>query len=184
MSTADLELELKRHREPGADLPASNAIKLPIDEALRYRDGGNLPDDLDRTLRLVLVVNDPAELSYLQQRRLEYEPDFHEAPDWRREGSRLVNVIPLRVDHAAAASPMAAGWWNDPDLARLEEEWARSGMVEGITVPPEWRSFVYKTVLSLRAAGKEVTVDTVLASIARWLPPNDVERIALALRKE
>lgn len=183
MSTTDLELELKRQREPGLELPPSNARPLSPEEALAYRDAGNLPDELERTLRLVLVVSDPAELSYLQEKRLRYEPDFHDAPDWRREGSRPVNVVPLRVDSGDAASPMADGWWNDPDIARMEEEWARTGKVEGITVPSEYRSFIYKTVSSLRAAGKEISVDSVLASIARWLPPEDVERIALALRQ-
>ena len=183
MSTSDLELELKRHREAGSDLPSSNARPLSTEEALAYRDAGNLPDDLERTLRLVLVVSDPAELSYLQEKRLHYEPDFHDAPDWRREGSRPVNVVPLRVGSGDAASPMAKGWWDDPDIALMEEEWARTGKVGGIAVPAEYRSFVYKTVLSLRAAGKEISVDSVLASIARWLPPSDVERIELALRQ-
>lgn len=184
MSTADLELELKRQREPGSNLPPSNALALSVDEALAYRDSGNLPDELDRSLRLILVVKDPAELSYLQAKRLEFEPDFHDAPAWRREGSRPVNVVPLRTDPGGPGSPMAEGWWNDPDLARMEDEWSHTGRVAGMNVPADYRSFIYKTVLSLRAANKEVSVDSVLASIARWLPPDDVKRIALALREE
>lgn len=184
MSTADLELELKRQREPGTAVPPSNALALSVEEALAYRDAGNLPDQHDRSLRLVLVVNDPAELSYLQEKRLEYEPDFHDAPAWRREGSRPVNVVPLRTDPGGRGSPMVEGWWNDPELARMEDEWSRTGRVAGMSVPAEYRSFIYKTVLSLRAAHKEVSAEAVLASIARWLPPRDVQRIALALRKE
>ena len=94
MSPHDLELELKRWRQPELDVPPSAAIPLPIDEALAYRNSGNLPDAHDRSLRLVLHVNDASELSYLQQKRLRYEPDFHDAPSWRREGSRPVNVVP------------------------------------------------------------------------------------------
>ncbi len=184
MNTADLELELKRAREPGRALPPSNALALSIEDALAYRDAGNLPDELDRSLRLVLIVNDPAELSYLQEKRLRFEPDFHDAPAWRREGSRPVNVVPLRADLEGPSSSMAEGWWTDPDLARMEDEWSRTGRVAGIKVPADYRSFIYKTVLSLRAANKEVSTDSVLASIARWLPPGDVERIALALRQE
>ncbi|HEV3472554.1 MAG TPA: hypothetical protein VG408_05030 [Actinomycetota bacterium] len=184
MSTADLELELKRAREPNLDLPASNALALSIEDALAYRDAGNIPDELDRSLRLVLMVHDPAELSYLQEKRLEFEPDFHDAPSWRRDGSRPVNVVPIRTDRGDTVAAMAGGWWNDPDLARLEDEWSRTGRVADMTVPAEYRSFIYKTVLSLRTADKEVSVDSVLASIARWLPPSDVERIGLALRKE
>ncbi len=184
MSTADLELELKRARQPGSDLPRSNALALAVEDALAYRDAGNLPDELDRSLRLVLIVKDPAELSYLQSKRLAFEPDFHEAPAWRREGSRPVNVVPLRADLEGPSSPMTEGWWTDPALARMEEEWSRTGRVAGMKVPAEYRSFIYKTVLSLRAANREVSIDSVLASIARWLPPDDVERLALALRQE
>ena len=176
MSVADLELELRRARSGDATLPESNALPLSVTDALRYRDAGNLPDESDRSLRLVLHVADAAELSYLQQKRLLFEPDFHDAPDWRRSGSRPVNVVPLRTGSTSPAEPDDA-WWEDPALAELEKEWSEHGTVAGLAVPSAYRGFVYKTVLALRAAGKEVTVDSVLASIARWLQPEDVERI-------
>ena len=181
MSAHDLEIELRRWREPDADVEPSNARPLELHEALAYRNEGNLPDGLGRSLRLVLQVNDAAELSYLQQKRLEFEPDFHNAPTWRREGSKPVNVVPLRRDDVKGAGERA--WWDDPLVAQLEEEWARSGLVEGMHVPGEIRSFVYKTVLSLRASGLEVTPDSVADSIARWLSPEETAEIRAALKQ-
>src|SRR5687767_15492660 len=98
MSSADLERELRRWREDDAETDESGAIHLRVTEALAYRDAGNIPDDQGRSLRLVLHGNDSAELSYLQQKRVEFEPDCHVAPTWRREGSKPVNVVPLRRD--------------------------------------------------------------------------------------
>jgi hypothetical protein len=180
MSAHDLELELKRWRTDET-VPASGAEPLSVEDALAYRDAGNLPDANGRSLRLVLHVNDAAELSYLQQKRLQYEPDFHDAPTWRREGSKPVNVVPLRRDDVAGAGGRA--WWDDPDVAELEAEWSRSGTVAGMTVPAEFRSFVYKTVLSLRAAGRPIDADSVADSIARWLPPEEVEQIRTSLKQ-
>ena len=178
MSTRDLEIELRRWRGD-EDAPPSNALALPLEDALAYRNGGNVPDELDRTLRLVLHVNDPSDLTYLQDKRLAFEPDFHDAPTWRRDGSRPVNVVPLRSD--TATGPGLEAWWDDDAIAALEQEWRRSGRVAGVVVPAEYRAFVYKTVLSLRAAGRPVTKRTIVASIARWLAPEDVERVAAAL---
>ena len=181
MSAHDLEIELRRWREPEAEVESSNAKPLEVEEALAYRNAGNVPDDLGRSLRLVLHVNDAAELSYLQQKRLAFEPDFHDAPTWRREDSKPVNVVPLRRSDVRGAGGKA--WWDDPQVARLEEEWARSGMVEGMYVPGEIRSFVYKTVLSLRSAGREITPDSVADSIARWLSPDEAAEIRDALKQ-
>ena len=181
MSAHDLEIELRRWREPDAAVEASNAKQLDVPDALAYRDAGNLPDGLGRSLRLVLHVNDAAELSYLQQKRLGFEPDFHDAPTWRREGSKPVNVVPLRRADVKGAGGRA--WWDDPDVALLEEEWSRTGMVEGMRVPGEIRSFVYKTVLSLRSAGREVTPESVADSIARWLSPEEAAQIKAALEQ-
>src|SRR3712207_1512564 len=100
MSAADLETELHRWRHPEEDLPPTRAEPLSMEAALAYRNAGNIPDEHDRSLRLVLHVRDAAELTYLQQKRLDYEPDFHEAPEWRREGSKPVNVVPLRYEDA------------------------------------------------------------------------------------
>jgi hypothetical protein len=129
-------------------------------------------------LRLVVTVGGGS-AAVLHEKRLRWEPDFHDAPDWRRAGSVPVNVVTLRTDEARAAAPGA--WWDDADLARLEAEWGSTGMVAGLAVPAEYRSFVYKTVLSLEQAGRPVTVESVLASVARWLSPEQVEELRRAL---
>lgn len=181
MSAADLEIELKRWRNPGEAVPATGAEPLTTEAALAFRDAGNIPDDRGRSLRLVLHVNDAAELSYLQQKRLAFEPDFHDAPSWRREGSKPVNVVPLRRDDVRGGGGRA--WWEDPDVAALEKEWSATGTIAGMRVPAEVRSFVYKTVLSLRAAGREVTPASVADSIARWMLPEEAEQIRRALEQ-
>ncbi|MDQ4065866.1 MAG: hypothetical protein M3161_07450 [Actinomycetota bacterium] len=178
MSTRDLEIELRRWRGDN-EAPRSNALELSIGDALAFRNAGNLPDELGRTLRLVLHVNDPRDLTYLQDTRLRFEPDFHDAPRWRRTGSRPVNVVPLRA--AAATGTDMDAWWDDEAVRTLEEEWSRTGRVAGVGVPAEYRAFVYKTVLSLRAAGRDVSKDAIVSSIARWLDADDVARIAEAL---
>jgi hypothetical protein len=183
MSAAELETELARWRHPERGTPPTGAVRLTIADALAYRNAGNLPDSDGRSLRLVLHVDDARELSYLQEKRLEYEPDFHEAPSWRREGSKAVNVVPLRREGIVGAASGAA-WWDDPDIAALEKEWSVSGLVEGLPVPAELRGFVYKTVLSLRAAGRPVTPDSIADSVSRWLPPDQAEHIRSALRAE
>ncbi len=139
MSTEELEQELARWRSRSRAVPASGAVRLSIAEALDYRDRGNLPDEHGRSLRLVIHV-DPGADESPSTRRLLYEPDFHEAPTWRRPGSRPVNVVPLRV--GAAPAPAAGPWWEQPDVAALEGEWGRSGEVEGIAVPAAYRGFV------------------------------------------
>lgn len=182
MSTRDLELELARWRDPEHPPEDSSARKLSVEEALAYRDAGNLPDDHGRTLRLVLHVESAADLTYLQSKRVLFEPDFHDAPDWRREGSKPVNVVPLRA--ASVEGTLADAWWDDPELQALEEEWSRTGNVAGIRVPGAYRGFVYKTALALKAAGREVTIDSIVSSVSRWLPSEEVDRLAGALRAE
>ena len=179
MSTADLERELRRRREPDADVPRSNARRLGRDEALAYRDAGNLPDELGRTLRLVLVVDDERDLASLDAKRRRYEPDYHRPPAWRRAGSVPVNVVPLRA--SGVRGPAAGPWWEQRDVAELEAEWRRTGAVGGLAIPAEYRSFVLKTIVSLRAAGEPVTPDTVADSIARWLDAREAARIRAAL---
>lgn len=181
MTAGDLEIELKRWRNPDENVPVSGAEPLTTEAALAYRDAGNVPDESGRSLRLVLHVNDAAELSYLQQKRLEFEPDFHDAPSWRREGSKPVNVVPLRRDDVRGGGGRA--WWEDPDVAELERKWSETGTVAGMRVPADVRSFVYKTVLSLRAAGREVTPTTVADSIARWMSPTEADQIRRALEE-
>ena len=178
MSTEDLEVELSRRRDPSSDPPPSNTVRLEVDEALAYRNAGNLPDELGRSLRLVLHVEGPEDLAVLSRKRLRYEPDYHDAPVWRREGSRPVNVVPLR---GAGVSGNARPWWDDPELGALEEEWRRRGTVSGMAVPGPYRSFVYKTVLSLQATGVAISVDAVADSISRWLPPEEAAEIRQAL---
>lgn len=177
MSTGDLEIELARHRDPGADRPPSHAVRLEVHEALAFRNAGNLPDEGGRSLRLVLRIERAEDLHRLHTKRLEFEPDYHSAPSWRREGSRAVNVVPLR-DPGVEGSPEA--WWEKPATAELERMWQATGEVEGIRVPGAYRSFVYKTVLSLRDAGLPVTIDAICDSILRWLP-DQAEAIRAAL---
>lgn len=178
MSTSDLERELARWREPAAAGPPSNAVALTVDEALAYRDAGNLPDEHGRTLRLVLYARDIEEVRALGRKRLQFEPDYHAAPEWRREGSAPVNVVPLRgPDVVGDASP----WWESPDVAALEAEWRDTGRIAGLAVPPEYRGFVLKTVVGLRDAGIRVDVDSVAASLSRWLAPEQVREITNAI---
>jgi hypothetical protein len=59
----------------------------------------------------------------------------------------------------------------------LEEEWRAHGTAAGIPIAGDYRSFVYKTIVALRASGVDVTPDSIAASIARWLSPEDVARI-------
>lgn len=179
MSTRDLEIELARRRKPDSELPPSKAERLSVEDALAYRNAGNLPDAKDRSLRLVLIIGHPDELTYLDSKRSLYEPDYHDAPSWRREGSRPVNVVPLRDPNVAPES--SGPWWDDPQLGALEREWRDRGTVAGLPVPGEYRGFVYKTVLALRSAGREVTVETVADSISRWVPPDEAARIRAAL---
>ena len=176
MNTEELEVELARHR--GADLPPSSAVPLSIDDALAYRNRGNMPDARGRTLRLVLHVRDRAELTNLWQKRLLFEPDHHERPTWRGPSSRPVHVVPLRIAELPPADEGA--WWEQPELAELEREWASAGTVAGIRVSEERRGFVLKTVLAFRAAQLAITPTTIANSVERWLP----ERDALELRAE
>lgn len=179
MSETDLERELIRRRSPDGQVPSSNALRLATEEALEYRNAGNLPDENERSLRLVLHMRDASELRSLERKRLLYEPDFHQAPEWRVAGSRAVTVVPLRVSDIGAAP--AEGWWEQPEVAVLEDEWAQRGTIGGVRVPPDYRGFVFKTVLSLRAAGKDVTASSIADSVQRWLPPDDASRIRSAL---
>jgi hypothetical protein len=181
MSTGDLERELARERNPDADTPPSNAVKLTVEQGLAFRDAGNVPDDEGRTLRLVLRIEGADELTRLDAKRLLYEPDFHERPGWRRSGSKPVNVVPLRAPEVSTEAREA--WWDRPELKALEDEWRASGTVEGMRVPAAYRGFVYKTVLSLKAAKKEVTSAAIADSIARWLSPEETERIRSALEQ-
>jgi hypothetical protein len=179
MSDADLERELSRWRSPGRGLEPSDALLLDIPGALAYRNAGNLPDARGRTLRLVLRVRDTSELAALESKRLVYEPDFHEEPQWRTTGSRPVNVVPLRDEEGPASE--AGPWWEQPELAALETEWQQHGTVGGVRVPSDYRGFGFKTVVSLRTAGKDVTATSIADSVARWVSPDDALRIRAAL---
>jgi hypothetical protein len=186
MSTRDLEIELAAERGEETDVQQSDAQPLTAAEALAFRNAGNIPDELNRTLRLVLRIDRPRDAGELRAKRLEYEPDYLEAPSWRGPGSAPVNVVPLaatdtRRKRRAGESP--ATWWNDPQLARLEAEWESTGAVSGVAIPAAYRGFVYKTVLELRAAGRRVTVDAITDSITRWTRPGDAEEIRRALQE-
>lgn len=177
MTTSELERVLKAWRA-GDPAPLSGACKLSVADALAHRDSGNIPDAAGRVLRLVLFVADSDALASIERRRLRYEPDFHAAPSWRRPGSKPVNVVPLRSPGLRGKD---APWWEDGDVGALEDEWQRTGRVAGLEVPGGYRSFVYKTVLSLREAGEEVTARSVADSVARWLEPRDASKLRRAL---
>lgn len=182
MSPADLEVELRRFRSKGGPVEPSNAIALETDQALRYRDAGNLPDELGRSLRLVLRVDSAEELRSLDAKRARYEPDHHDAPNWRRPGSKPINVVPFRAP-AIEIAPTDA-WLDDEDMADLERTWLHEGRVFGVRVPGAYRGFVYKTAAALHRAGRPVTVGTIIDSLRRWLEPEDVEAIRRALEAE
>lgn len=173
MSTRDLERVVSAWR---AGRLEDAGIELSVDEALRRRDAGNIPDEDDRTLRLVLFVDGEP----LEHKRLRFEPDYHRPPEWRREGSRPVNVVPLRTK--ASPAPVARPWWEMPRVKELEREWRDTGMIAGMRVPADYRSFVFKTVLALQDAGEPVTPQTVGDSIARWLSPADARKVAESLQ--
>ena len=183
MSTADLERELERRRSGRRDLPPSEALHLSVDDALAYRNAGNLPDDKGRSLRLVLEVDGPGDLRALHSKCLTYEPDFHDAPSWKREGSRPVNIVPLALPGSEEGPAAGAAWWEDAELAALEDEWRARGEIHGLKVPGPYRGFVYKTVLALVAAGREITPDSVADSIARWVPEAEAREIRAALNE-
>ena len=178
MSNDDLENELARWRGD-EKRPPSRAQQLSIEDALTFRNQGNVPDELGRWLRLVLRVDDELDLSDLERKRLHYEPDFLKAPSWRRPGSKPVNVVPLRAPDVAGSG--AAEWWADPEMAEMEAQWVRTGAVDGVVIPEQYRSFVYKTVALLRHTGTPVTVAAITGSISRWLDPEHAERVRVAL---
>lgn len=181
MSAVELEKELPHIDDPSRDGPVGSAIPLSVEDALTYKRDGNLPDPFGRSLRLVLrtAETDPEAIA---RRRLDFEPDFHDAPTWRRPGSKPVNVIPLRA-RSQANDKKSEAWWDDPIMAELEAEWRERGTVGGVTVPGRYRSFVLKTVASLRVAGLDVTADSIADSIERWVPPADAVEIRSALRR-
>ena len=178
MSTPDLERELARWRDPATPVPPSNAVALSVEEALAFRDAGNLPDEHGRTLRLVLFARDLDEVRRLGRKRAEFEPDYHDAPRWRREGSAPVNVVPLRTP---GVSGDPSPWWESSDVADLEAEWRGTGRLAGLPVPAEYRGFVLKTVASLREAGRPVDLASIAASLERWLSPEQVREITDAI---
>ena len=180
MSTTTLERVLAQWRDGDEPSVPDDAVPLTVEAALRIRDAGNIPDEQGRSLRLVLHTTD-ADVDRLAMRRLEFEPDFHDAPTWRRHGSKPVNVVPLRRRSVEAPEEP---WWEQPDVRSLEEEWSATGTVAGIAVPEEFRSFVFKTVVSLRAANLEVTPHSIADSVARWLAPEEVERLRRALTEK
>ncbi|MGI8406911.1 MAG: hypothetical protein ACR2L3_00140 [Actinomycetota bacterium] len=177
MNTSDLERELRRWRT-GDGAPSDNVQPLTIAEALSYRNAGNLEDELGRSLRLVLRINSPEDLHALEAKRLAYEPDYLGAPGWRRAGSKPVNVVPLRPPEVRGR---AEAWWDEATMAAMEAEWSATGAVDGLVIPGEYRSFVFKTIAALRAAEQEVNVSSIVGSLQRWLSLDQAEEIRRAL---
>ncbi len=175
MSDRDVEIEIARFR--GEDRPASNASPLSIPDALEFRAAGNIPDEMGRCLRIVLSDEEMP----FEKRRLDFEPDLHAAPTWRREGSRPVTLIPLPSGAGKEVKPEEWRWSDDPAMQALEDEWTRTGGAGGLVIPAEFRGFLFKTIATLQDEGREVTIDSVCSSISRWLSPSDVDRIRSAL---
>ena len=176
MSTRELERALGAWRD--SDQDAEFGIRLTSEVALKLRDAGNVPDAEGRSLRLVLFVD----AEPLERKRLQFEPDYHEAQTWRREGSALVNVVALRTPD----SPRGDGrpWWEMPRVKEMEAEWQRSGAVAGIKVDGQYRSFVFKTVIALQDAGLPITPDTIADSVGRWLGADDAARVRASLQRK
>ena len=91
-----------------------------------------------------------------------------------------MNVIPVGLRHEGRQRP----WWEDEAVAELESEWKERGTIAGVRVPSAYRSFVYKTVIALRASELPVTARTIADSAARWLPERDAEELRQALLEE
>lgn len=177
MDNRALERELQLFRT-GEGPGGEHVEALSIDAALAFRNAGNLPDDLDRTLRLVLVIETEDDLRNLDAKRAALEPDYLDAPTWRREGSRPVNVVPLR---AASVRGTEQAWHEDPEMDALESQWRESGTVEGVTIPGDYRSFLFKSIVALRSTGREITVESLCGALERWLDPAQVAEIRAAL---
>lgn len=175
MSVADLEAELAHLRDP-ARPRGTTTLQISQRDALAFRAAGNVPDEHGRSLRLVLEVGGEP----LASKRLRYEPDFHAPPDWRRAGSKPVNVVPLRTEPPPDDGTERA-WWEQPDVAELEREWQETGAVGGVRIPAAYRSFVLKTIASLGSAGVVIDVDSIAGSLSRWLTPEQVAEIRAAL---
>jgi len=176
MSVAELERELIRFKngeDPGPAKP------LTQESAMNFRDAGNVPDEAGRTLRLVLHVTSQDELLALDEKRRRWEPDYLDAPTWRRPDSKPVTVVPLR---SADVEGRPRAWWDDEVVGPLEEGWRRTGRIAGLEVPAEVRGFVLKTVVELDTAGRDVTVDAIVDSLSRWLKPDEVATVERALR--
>jgi hypothetical protein len=180
MSTTSLVRLLEAFRRGDETYEADDIEPLPVADALAFRNAGNLPDDQERTLRLVLRVDSKEDLHSLDERRLALEPDYLDPPAWRREGSKPVNVVPLR---AADVKGTARPWWDDPAAGALESEWQAAGVIDGVIVPGEFRSFIFKSVIALRQAGKPVTSESILGALERWLTADQVEEIREAFRR-
>lgn len=180
MSVADLERELRRWRT-GSGPAGEHVERLSTDDALALRNAGNVPDELGRSLRIVLHVLTEEDLRSLDAKRARFEPDYLDAPTWRRAGSVPVNVVPLRLE-SVAGHP--GPWWEDERIAPLEGEWRRTGRVRGIKVPAEARGFVWKAILALEESGRAVNVENVLGAVARWLDPDQVATLRSLLTPE
>ena len=67
MSVDELERELIRWRKGEPPGPVQNDLRP--NEALEFRNAGNVPDERGRTLRLVLHVTSQEELAALDEKR-------------------------------------------------------------------------------------------------------------------
>lgn len=180
MSVPALERELIRWRT-GEGPPGEGIEELSVEEALAFRNRGNVPDGSGRSLRLVLHVFSEEDLRNLDAKRLRFEPDHLDAPTWRVEGSVPVNVVPLRSPEVKGSGD---AWWEDDAVAALEEEWRAGGTLAGVPVPQSHRGLLIKSVLALRAAGKPVDAAALCDAVARWLTPAQVEEVRRALTRE
>ena len=93
----------------------------------------------------------------------------------------------LNIDEADMSDPTIRRGSTGNPVRRAQKRLTLGGYdtggVDGVRIPAQYRSFVYKTIALLRAAGEEVTVATISASIARWVAPDQAEDLRAVLEE-
>ena len=87
----------------------SNTRRVTIEGALEFRNAGNLPDEVDRTLGWCFVSRTHRISNGSHERRLEFGPDYQDAPTWRREGSRRQRGVRFVVRGGAGQHALVGG---------------------------------------------------------------------------
>ena len=93
MNVPELERALRWMRETESEGESFAGIRLSIDQALEFRNAGNVPDENGRSLRLVLHVD--AEPEGLARKRPSSSPTITRPPHGGERDPKPVNVVPL-----------------------------------------------------------------------------------------